>query len=50
MKRHRELIHISRLEARDLKVAAEDASGVDEGEEIHIKGTTATKKGGSMRN
>ena len=32
-----------------MKVAAEDASGIGEGEEFH-KGTTDTKKKGSMRN
>ena len=37
------IIHISRLETRDLKVAAEDASGIGEGKEFH-KGTTDTKK------
>jgi len=45
MKGHRELIHIA--ETRDWKVAAEDASGIGEGEDLH-KGTTDTK-GGSMR-
>ena len=38
MKIHREFMHI-----RDLKAAAEDASGIGEGKEFH-KGTTDTKK------
>ena len=41
MKGHRELIHISR--DKGLEVAAEDASGIGEGNEFH-KGTTDTKK------
>ena len=41
MKRYRELIHTA--ETRNLKVAAEDASGIVEGKELH-KGTTDTKE------